>query len=163
MGRQDSKPARPALQRRTRNHICIWVILGGLLNFLVYTLVYAELGGDAKNGGKGRYVSHVTGEVQEGFYISGHFLRGPGGGKAKGVSKWVWIYSYLHSISVWPTQGAMIICMLILARPHIIATLGEGTWIRGPTVITAVMTVVALLYSVLTIWFTIQFVRDLTA
>ena len=150
------------MQRRTRNRICIWVIFGGLLNFLAYTIVYAELGGDAKNGGNGEYLIG-PGQVAHGFYISGHFIRGSGGGKAKGVPRWVWIYSYLHSISLWPTQGAMVICMLILARPHIIATLGESNWIRGPTFIAVVMTLVAVLCSVLTIWFTTQFFVDLFA
>lgn len=149
------------MQRRTRNRICIWVIFVGLLNFLAYTIVYAELGGDAKNGGHGPYIDHVTGEKAEGFYIQGHFIRGPGGGKAKGVSKGIWIYSYLHSISLWPTQGAIIICALILARPHIIATLAESNVIRGPTFITVVMTLVAVLCTVLTVWFTSQFFVDL--
>ena len=150
------------MQRRTRNRICIWIIFSGLLNFLVYTVIYAELGGDAKNGGNGKFLNEA-GEVEEGLYISGHFIRGAGGGKAKGVATWVWIYSYLHSISLWPTQGAMVICMLILARPHIIATLGESNWIRGPTFIAVVMTLVAVLCSVLTVWFTTQFIVDLTA
>ncbi len=150
------------MQRRTRNRICIWVIFGGLLNFLAYTIVYAELGGDAKNGGNGKFLNKV-GEVEEGFHIRGHFIGGAGGGKAKGVPRWVWVYSYLHSISLWPTQGAMVICMLILARPHIIATLGESNWIRGPTFIAVVMTLVAVLCSVLTIWFTTQFIVDLAA
>src|SRR5437773_1149276 len=97
------------LQRRTRNRICIWLILGGLLNFLGYTIVYAELGGDAKNGGYGRFIDE-DGRQQLGYYIRGHFIRGQGG-QSKGVAPWVWIYSYLHSISLWPTQAAMVISM----------------------------------------------------
>ncbi len=147
------------MQRRTRNRICIWVIVGGLLNFLVYTVVYAELGGDAKNGG---YGSYQTAEgVQHGFYISGHFIRTMGG-KDRGVSRGVWIYSYLHSISLWPTQGAMVICMMILARPHIIATMRENPWINGQTFITVVITVTALLCFVLTLMFTIELFKVLT-
>lgn len=147
------------MQRRTRNHICIWLIVCGLLNFLVYTVIYAQLGGDARNGGHGQYLSE-TGQVEDGYYISGHFIHGPGG-RSKGVPRWVWIYSYLHSISMWPTQAAVVIAMLILARPHIIATMRESNWMRGPTFITVVMTLTALLYSLLTVWFTMKFVEDL--
>jgi hypothetical protein len=147
------------LQRRTRNRICIWIIVAGLANFLAYTVIYAELGGDAKNGGNGPFVN-AAGEVENGYYISGHFIHGPGG-RSRSVPKWVWIYSYLHSISIWPTNGAMVICMLILARPHIIATMRESNVIRGPTFITVFITVAALLCSVMTVWFTIHFIRDL--
>ena len=148
------------MQRRTRNIICIWVIFGGLINILVYTVIYAELGGDAKNGWK-EVVRNEDGRFTEQYYITGHFLRA-GSGRDQPVPFWVWIYSYIHSISLWPTQGAMVICMLILARPHIIATMNEGSWIRGPTFITVVITLTAVLCSVLTTLFTIQFFRDLT-
>ncbi len=87
------------LLRRTRNRICIWVIVGGVLNLLAYTVVYAELGGDARNGGHGEFVNDL-GEIEEGFFIGGHFIRGAGGGRTKSVSKWVWVYSYIHSISL---------------------------------------------------------------
>lgn len=146
------------MQRRTRNRICIWVILGGLLNVVGYTVVYAQLGGDAKNGGNGPYVN-AAGQVETGYYISGHFIHGQG--RSRGVSEWVWIYSYLHSISLWPTQGAMVICMLILARPHIIATMRESTLLRGPTFITVVITITALLCASFTVYFIIHFINDL--
>lgn len=148
------------MQRRTRNRICIWIIFGGLLNVLAYTVVYAELGGDAKNGGK--KVEQVDGRSVEKYYITGHFIHGSGQGRSVEVPRWVWIYSYLHSISLWPTQGAMLIAMLILARPHIIATMKEGTWIRGPTFVTAVIAVAGVLCSGMTILFTIHFIRELT-
>lgn len=147
------------MQRRTRNSICIWLILGGLLNFLSYTIIYAQLGGDAKNGGHGAYLD-TDGEQRTGYYISGHFLKGRGG-QSKGVARATWVYSYLHSISLWPTQAAMVISMLILARPHIIATMRENTWFRGPTFITVVITITAVLCSALTLWFTMKFVQEL--
>jgi hypothetical protein len=147
------------LQRRTRNRICIWLIFGGLLNFLAYTIIYAQLGGDAKNGGNGVYLD-PAGQKQAGYHIRGHFIHGVGG-QTKGVSKWVWVYSYVHSISLWPTIAAMVIAMLVLARPHIIATMSEGTWIRGPTYIAIVMTVTALLCAAMTALFTMQFLSDL--
>lgn len=147
------------LPRRTRNTICIWLIFGGLLNFLLYAILYAQLGGDAKNGGVGAYLDS-RGQEASGYYIRGHFIHGKGG-QSKGVPRWVWIYSYLHSISLWPTQAAMVIAMLILARPHIIATMRESTWIRGPTFIAVIITLTAVLCSALTVWFTIQFITDL--
>ena len=95
------------------------------------------------------------------YYITGHFLRATTG-RDRPVPQWVWIYSYIHSILLWPTEGAMVICMLILARPHIIATMTEGSWIRGPTFITVVITLTAVLCSAFTIMFTIQFITELT-
>lgn len=148
------------MQRRTRNRICIWIIFGGLINFLFYTVLYWDLGGDAKNGSV-EAVAQPDGSTRTAYYIQGHFIHGAGGGKQAEVAKWVWIYSYLHSISLWPTQGAMVICMLILARPHIIATMQESPWIRGPTFITVVMTITIVLCSVLTLLFTLQFIHDL--
>ena len=147
------------MQRRTRNIICIWVIFAGLINVIVYTLIYAELGGDARNGWK-EIVRQPDGSITEQYHISGHFLRATAG-RDRPVPKWVWVYSYIHSISLWPTQGAIVICMLILARPHIIATMTEGSYIRGPTFITVVITLTAALCSVLTVIFTIHFVADL--
>lgn len=150
------------MQRRTRNRICIWLIVGGLANFLVYTVVYAYLGGDARNGTIEK-ITNGEGQVEETFYISGHFLHGAEVGRPTAVSRAVWIYSYLHSISIWPTQGVMMICMLILAQPHIIATMQESNWIRGPTFVAVAITLVAVVCSAMSIWFAIGFVRDLTA
>ena len=149
------------MQRRTRNHICIWLIVGGLLNFLVYTVIYAQLGGDAGNGGKERVV-RPDGQATEVYYIRGHFLHGSDGQRTN-VPRWVWIYSYLHSISIWPTQGLMMICMLILAQPHIIATMQESTWIRGPTFVAVAITLIAVVYSAMSVWFTLRFIADLAA
>jgi hypothetical protein len=149
------------VQRRTRNHICIWLIIGGLVNFLVYTVIYAHLGGDAGNGGKETAVQQ-GGQADEVYYLRGHFLHGPTGQRTN-VPKWVWIYSYVHSISIWPTQGIMMVCMLILAQPHIIATMQESTWIRGPTFVAVAITLVAVVYSAMSVWFTLRFIVDLAA
>lgn len=155
--------------RRTRNRICIWLILAGLINFLAYTIVYAELGGDAKNGGieklrdeNGHVVLDDDGTPEKIYYIKGHFIRGPTGQRSD-VPRWVWLYSYLHSISLWPTQGVLMICMLILAQPHIIATMRESNWMRGPTFITVAITLVAVFYSAMSVWFVIGFVSELRA
>jgi hypothetical protein len=144
-----------AMTRRTRNRICIWVIFLGLLNFVAYTLVYAELGGDARNGYIGR-----SPEGDREYYVGGHFIRGSEG-QFSPVPAWVWIYSYIHSISIWPTEAAVLVCLLILARPHIIATMREGGLMRGSTFIAVCSTIVILLASALTVWFAIRFVIEL--
>jgi len=147
------------VQRRTRNRICIWTIAVCLLNLLAYTILYAELGGDARNGYK-QVIRQADGSTREVFFIRGHFIHGPDGQSAE-VPKWVWIYSYLHSISLWPTQALIIICTLILARPHIIATMSESTWIRGPAFVTVAVTLVAVIYLAPTVLFTIHFLSAL--
>jgi hypothetical protein len=149
------------LRRRTRNHICIWLIVGGLLNLLLYTIIYAVIGGDAMNGGYGPFVDGLTGEQEHGYHIAGRFILGPSG-RYRAVSKGLWVYSFIHSISIWPTQAAIVIATLLLARPHIIATMRESTWVRGPTFIAVAITLTAVLYSAFTIWFTVRFVQDLS-
>ncbi len=149
------------MQRRTRNRICIWLIVGGLLNVLAYTIVYGALGGDAKNGGLELTV-RPDGSTQKTYYLRGHYLHGIGGRRTE-VPRWEWYYSYLHSISLWPTQAIMIIATLILAQPHIIATMRESTWIRGPTFIAAAITLTAVLYSAMTVWFILNLIREETA
>jgi hypothetical protein len=56
----------------------------------------------------------------------------------------------------------MMICMLILAQPHIIATMRESTWIRGPTFIAVAITLVAVFYTAMSVWFVIGFISELT-
>lgn len=149
------------MQRRTRNRICIWLIIGGLLNIAAYTIVYAALGGDAKNGGRD-LVPTADGTIRTVYTIGGHYLHSVGGRRTE-VPRWEWYYSYLHSISLWPTQAIMIISMLILAQPHIIATMRENAYLRGPTFITIAITLIAVLYSAMTIWFVVNLIREVTA
>src|SRR5262245_2922852 len=100
-----------SVNRRRRNRLCIQLILLGLLNVVAYTIAYAYVGGDAWNGGSsdGRY------------YVMGHFLQTAEGHRTQ-VSRPVWIYSFVHSITIWPSLAAIVLSMLVLARPHIIAT-----------------------------------------
>ncbi len=138
------------MNRRLRNKICLWIIFLGMVNFVVYTITYSYIGGDAKNG-----------EIKNGkYYVRGHFLRFPEGRNTE-VSREVWIYSYLHSISIWPTVAAVIISTLILARPHIIATM-QDTIISGQTFIMIFITVVILLAGTITLRFVFDFVRELS-
>jgi len=137
------------MDRRLRNRLCIWIVVVGMLNFLGYTLAYDYIGGDAKNGW-----------IEDGvYYVRGHFLRGSAG-RERTVSRGVWIYSYLHSISIWPTHAAVLLSMLVLARPHIMATM-KGGIIEGRTFVTVFITVVVLVTAVSTLWFILDFSRQL--
>jgi hypothetical protein len=142
------------MNRRTRNIICLWIIFLGLTNFVSYTVIYSYIGGDAKNG-----------EIAEGrYYVRGNFIHVSNYGKEENkseVSRTVWMYSYIHSISILPTMASIILCTLILARPHIIATMKEG-FVGGQTVITIFATVVILVVGVITTWFILDFIHDLT-
>lgn len=139
------------MRRHRRNKILIWVIGLGLVNFVSYTVSYAYIGGDAPNG-----------KIENGqFYIKGHFLRHGTRGHETPVSKGVWMYSYIHSISIWPTIGSVLCAMLVLARPHIIATMQEDSLIRGQTFVTISMTAIMLVASASTIFFVLVFLRTL--
>ncbi len=138
------------MDRRTRNRLCLWIIAVGLTNFIAYAVSYGFLGGDAHNG-----------EIREGkYYLRGHFIRHGATGAERTVSREVWVYSYIHSISIWPSIAAVLICNMILARPHIIATMKEG-FISGPTFVTIVITLLTFLTLVATLAFTLQFIGEL--
>jgi len=135
----------------------MWVIFLGLLNFVAYTIFYAQLGGDARNG----YIGVGEGGHRE-YYVGGHFIHGSTLDERhfRQVAPWVWIYSYVHSISIWPSEAAVLICLLILARPHIIATMKERDIIQGSTFVAVCSTIIILMASAMTIWFTIRFVSE---
>lgn len=137
------------MKRRSRNLICIWIIVLGLANFVAYTIAYSYIGGDAQNG-----------QIRDGkYYVAGHFIHELEGRRCE-VPRGVWIYSYLHSISIWPTVAALLLSTLTLARPHIIATMKEG-FISGHTLITVFTTVIVLIVGAMTAWFVIDFLREL--
>ena len=147
------------IPRRRRNKICIMLMTIGALNLLVYPIVYAGLGGDAHNGYRGR-VELPDGGWRSAFFLRGHHLRSLAG-REREVSRSVWVFSYVHSISLLLTSGMMIIAMLILARPHIIATMRDG-WISGPTLVTVLGTIVTIVTLAATVQFTWAFVAQLT-
>ncbi len=147
------------LPRRRRNQICIGVIALGLANFVVYTLTYAALGGDAQNG-RLEVVTQSDGSRIHRHMVRGHFIHSLVGAE-RVVSRGTWIYSFVHSISVPLTSGAMIISMLILARPHILATM-RGGWISGQTFVIAFGTIVVLASLGLAMQFTWNFVDAIT-
>jgi hypothetical protein len=146
------------LPRRRRNQVCIGIIAFGLLNLIAYTLVYAAVGGDAHNGYRDVQAG-TAGERTVVYYVRGHHLRNVAG-QAQVVSRPMWIYSYLHSITIPLTSGAMIISMLILSRPHILATMRDG-WMSGETFVTAFGTIIILLSISVAFFFTWEFVNQL--
>jgi hypothetical protein len=140
---------KDGMDRRTRNRLCIWIIALGVGNFIAYTVSYWYVGGDAHNG----EIRNST------YYVRGHFLHGATGAE-RPVSRELWIYSYVHSISIWPSIAAVLIGNLILARPHIVATMKEGL-INGPTFVTVLVTLITFLTFVATLAFTLQFIAEL--
>ncbi len=141
-----------------RNALCIWVIVIGMLNFLVYTVSYAALGGDAHNGER-RLAPNGAGQVEAKYYVRGHFIRYEQGRELE-VSAAAWIYSYAHSISVPVTSAAMIISMLVLARPHIIATM-RNSWLSGQTFVVVFGVTVIGVSAVVTLLLTYSLIAEL--
>jgi len=147
-----SAPARGRLlDRQRRNILLLWIIALGLGNFVFYTLAYWYLGGDAPNGSAGDGM----------YYLRGHFLWARAGKVSDPVSRGVWLYSYVHSISIWPTIAAVLVSMLILARPHIIATIKTDAPVRGNTFVAICITVIVLLTGATTTFFILDFIKAL--
>ena len=131
------------MDRKTR--ICITVIMVGLANFLVYVLMYAFIYGEAING----HVVSIGGALH--YYLQ----------SGREVSRCVFIYSGLHSISIWPTVGAIMLAMLTLAKDRIVSSM-RTTIIRGRTLITIFATIITLMVVFLTIHFALDFSRVLS-
>jgi hypothetical protein len=124
-----------------RSRICIWIILIGLANFLAYSLTYAFFGGGAVNGSvhrapKGKLIYRLDSD--------------------RIVSRGVFIYSGIHSISIWPTVGAIMLAMLTLAKDRVISSM-RSTIIRGRTLLTILGTVIGLIVTVMMVWFILHF------
>lgn len=131
------------MDRRTK--ICIWIILIGLGNFLVYVILYCFFNGEAVNG----WV------VDQGGHLR-YFLQ-----SGQEVSRGEFIYSGIHSISIAPTVGAIMLAMLTLAKERIASSM-RSTIVRGRTLITILATVITMIVVVWTIWFILQFGRRLS-
>lgn len=137
------------MDRKTR--ICIWIIVLGLANFLVYTVVYVSLGGDAMNGMSRLDTS--TDPPQPRYYLEQR-------GRPTEVSRGVWIYSAIHSVSIWVTVGAVLLAMLTLAKERIVSSM-RSSIIRGRTLITILATIVTMISVLVTAWFLIHMIRQL--
>ena len=128
------------LDRRTS--ICIWIILIGLGNFVVFTVLYALIWGEAING----QVLVIDGRAR-------YFLQ-----SGQEVSRWKFIYSGIHSITIWPTVGAIMLAMLTLAKDRIISS-GYATARRGRAMITLLAVAIAILACLLTVLFARNFIH----
>ncbi len=127
-----------------RTKVCIWTILAGLLNFLAYVMLYWFFGGEAVNG-------HVE---QTGHHLR-YFLQ-----SGQEVSRAAFIYSGIHSISIAPTVGAVMLAMLTLARDRVIGSM-RRTIVRGRTMLTILAAIITLIVIVWTVWFILQFTNRL--
>jgi hypothetical protein len=140
------------MDRRTR--ICLWIILLGLVNFLAYAIVYEFIGGDAMNGfvraenaGAGPLVRH--------YWLSCN-------GQPIEVSRAVWVYSAVHSISIWVTVGAVLLAMLTLAKDRIVSSMRAAV-IRGRTMITVIATLISVICVIMATHFILLMIRNLTS
>ena len=130
------------MDRKTR--ICIWIILGGLGNFLAYVVLYWFFWGEAVNGRV-----EADGDRVRYFLQSG-----------REVSRGVFLYSGIHSISIAPTVGAIMLAMLTLAKERVVSSM-RRTIVRGRTLMTILATTISLIVGVWTVWFLLQFLRHL--
>jgi hypothetical protein len=134
------------MERRARNRLCLWIIALGLANIVVYTTVYALIGGDAINGG-----------IEDGtHYVRGHFIHTLSG-RRTAVSPVVWFYSGVHSLTIPLTGAAVLLALFTLARPLILATLSTGM-VRGQAFIGACMAIVAIIALMVTSFLVVDFV-----
>ncbi len=127
-----------------RTKICIWVIVLGLVNFFAYTLIYVFINGEAISG---QVIAAPDGEV--------HYLLQ----SDTEVSRAVYIYSGIHSISIWPTVAAVMLAMLTLAKDRIVSAM-HSTVVRGRTFITILATIITFTTIIITVWFILQFTRS---
>lgn len=133
------------MDRIQRNRLCVRLIILGLSNFILYAVFYAIIGGDAPNG----YIKKL--DHKSVYYVRGHFVHRTIGYE-QDVPCWVWIYSYVHSISIWPSIATVLLAMLVLARPHILATYTNGI-MQGSTLLTVMVTLIVAVTSAATLWF----------
>jgi len=119
------------------------VILIGLANFLIYTIAYLIIGGEAISG----QIIAKGGQTQ-------YLLEG----QTDPVSRCVFIYSAIHSISIWPTFGAVMLAMLTLAKDRIVESM-RSALVRGRAIITLIAVIITIIAILFTFQFTRQFVR----
>jgi hypothetical protein len=135
-----------------RTRICLAIILLGLVNYVAFVVGYVFIGGDAMNG-----------KVQPDVAATSHwhYLVGRDGDLYE-VGRGTWIYSAVHSISIWPTMGAVLLAMLTLAKDRIVSAM-HSTVMRGRTFMTIVATLIAFIVAIMTVWFVLHAIRQLTS
>lgn len=142
---EDDQSAYGEMDRKTR--ICICVILVGLSNFLVFAIVYMFIGGEAVFG----HLEQITATGQTRYILQ----------SGREVSLGVYIYSGIHSLSIWPTVAAVMLAMLTLAKDRIVSSMRMAV-VRGRTFLTILATVITMTVVVITIWFILQFSSSFT-
>jgi hypothetical protein len=130
------------MDRRTKT--CILIIFAGLANFLAYTLLYVYLYGEAVNG----WVLPIEGQTR-------YFLQ-----SGREVSRAAYIYSGIHSISIWPTAAAIMLAMLTLAKDRVVSAMRSSA-LRGRTLLTIMATLITMIAAIMTVWFVLQFTSRL--
>ena len=129
------------MHRRTR--ICIWIIVVGMVNFLAFVVGYSVLWGEALHG----QIHLVDGELR-------YFLQ-----KGHEVSRGAFIYSGIHSLSIWLTVGAVMLSMLTLAKERIASSM-RVTIVRGRTLITILATVITISVLIASTVASLRFVNE---
>ena len=141
------------MDRRTR--ICLWIIVLGLVNFLAYAIAYEFIGGDAMNGSVRAEKAGVHASLVRHYWLSRN-------GQPIEVSRSIWIYSAVHSISIWVTVGAVLLAMLTLAKDRIVSSM-RATVIRGRTMITVIATLISVICLIMTTHFILLMIRNLVS
>jgi hypothetical protein len=114
----------------------------GMANFLAYVLAYTYIWGEAVNG---RVTIDAAGQLS--YYLQ----------SGREVSRAAFIYSGVHSISIWPTVAAIMLAMMTLAKERIVFSMRQSI-LHGRTFISILAVVIVLATAVLTIHFTREFV-----
>ena len=135
-------PAEIARMHR-RTKICIWIIVVGMVNFLAFVVGYSVLWGEALHGDV-----LVTAEGELIYRLQ----------KGEEVSRGAFIYSGIHSISIWLTVGAIMLSMLTLAKERIASSMRVAI-MRGRTLITVLATIITITVLVASTVGSLRFVR----
>jgi len=138
---EDSIDAAEVARWHRRTNICVWIILIGLVNFLAYVIGYWYLWGEANHG-----------RIEDWGGRHRYFLQ-----SGEEVSRGAFLYSGVHSISIWITVGAVMLAMLTLAKERIASSM-RVTIIRGRTLMTVLATVITITIVSLTIISTLRFI-----
>jgi hypothetical protein len=145
-GRQGEEPEDlPDVHITGRTKVCLWIIVLGLANFLVYTVTYFVLPGEAIHGGI--RMGESAGEPRHHYYLLHK------GGRVE-VTRGVWIYSAAHSATIPVTVAAVLLAMLTLAKDRIVSSMRRSL-VRGR----ALITLLALAVGVLSVVWMIRFLH----
>ena len=124
----DSADPAEIARMHKRTKICIWIIVIGMVNFLAFVVGYILLWGEALHG---EVQQLPTGDLK-------YVLQ-----KGAEVSRGAFIYSGIHSLSIWLTVGAVMLSMLTLAKERIASSMRVAI-VRGRTLITILATIITI-------------------